>query len=59
VTVLAPMRVALSSRGGRAGSLLTRQGPLAGRYPAVAAMVIFALAPYGGFSIYCSCSILT
>jgi MFS family permease len=29
-----------------AGSLLTRQGPPAGRYPAVAAMVIFALVPY-------------
>lgn len=27
-------------------ALLTRQGPLAGRYPAVAAMVIFALVPY-------------
>ena len=46
MTVLAPMKVALSSRGRQAGSLLTRQGPLAGRYPAVAAMVIFALAPY-------------
>ena len=29
-----------------ARSLLTRKGPLAGRYPAVAAMVIFALVPY-------------
>ena len=27
-----------------------RQGPLAGRYPAAAAMVIFALVPYLGLS---------
>src|SRR4051812_36202312 len=31
-------------------SHLMRQGPLAGRYPAAAAMVIFALVPYLGLS---------
>ena len=45
MTVRAPTRAALFP-GRQAGSLLTRQGPLAGRYPAVAAMVIFALVPY-------------
>ena len=46
MTVRAPMKAAVFLRGPQAGSLLTRQGPLAGRYPAVAAMVIFALVPY-------------
>jgi len=46
MTVPAPIKAALFPRGRQAGSLLTRQGPLAGRYPAVAAMVIFALVPY-------------
>ena len=45
MTVRAPTRGALFP-GRQAASLLTRQGPLAGRYPAVAAMVIFALVPY-------------
>src|SRR5258708_31216556 len=34
----------------RTGGMLMRQGPLAGRYPAAAAMVIFALVPYLGLS---------
>ena len=51
MSVRVPVRAGLSRRGDltggpRAPSLLTRQGPLAGRYPAVAAMVIFALVPY-------------
>jgi len=46
MTVRAPMKAVLSPRGRQAATLLTRQGPLAGRYPAVAAMVIFALVPY-------------
>ena len=45
MTVRATTRAALFP-GRQAGSLFTRQGPLAGRYPAVAAMVIFALVPY-------------
>ena len=45
MTVRGTTRAALFP-GRQAGSLLTRQGPLAGRYPAVAAMVIFALVPY-------------
>ena len=35
----------VSNRRDRSGTLI-RQGPLAGRYPAVAAMVMFALIPY-------------
>ena len=38
--------IALRATASVAGSVLTRQGPLAGRYPAVAAMVILALVPY-------------
>src|SRR5689334_17805052 len=34
----------------QSGGLLMRQGPLAGRYSAAAAMVIFALVPYLGLS---------
>jgi MFS family permease len=44
------MNAASTAPPSSAGRRILRQGPLAGRYPAAAAMVIFALVPYLGLS---------